>query len=528
MVTRNTHTVRLVYVILLCCFTMSTQADSVARWIKISSDATDIYLGGTLILEIESTGLHDPIELDVLEKSGTFVRETVGTRIAVINQKVVEIALRRMEFQPQELGTHIIGPLRAGEIASNSVFVNVLPAVNHQWQPESDDLQINVTLSNQEPWIHSRLQLDIDLLHRYPLTDEAIELPRLNDFTVRNIYTERRVFTDALQQQRKTSWRYLLFPKTSGASLIGQVAWSGTLIKSRTERAIFERISQPIEINVKPTPLSGNDWWLPATQLKLSESWSQPATSLKAGDEITRTIVLNASGILSGQLPEPQILESRALTQTLINTHRREEIIGNDVHAEAQFIYRVRAQSPIPVFLDTVRIPWWNTHSDSGEEAIIPARRINVGLPERADLLRDLALGTSTAVAFKEWLLDQKFLRWLLTFTGALALCTWVIFNRLRLRNRILHAYSRWNTRKKLHDLNTSANWQALYLATSNLAKQGKITNSESLLAELQQMLFSASATADETRQARLASSIDDLIWQQVRPAKTSNSLAAL
>ena len=50
------------------------------------------------------------------------------------------------------------------------------------------------------------------------------------------------------------------------------------------------------------------------------------------------------------------------------------------------------AQSPIPVFLDTVRVPWYDTVTASAREAIIPARRINVGLPDRADLLASLAL----------------------------------------------------------------------------------------------------------------------------------------
>jgi hypothetical protein len=50
------------------------------------------------------------------------------------------------------------------------------------------------------------------------------------------------------------------------------------------------------------------------------------------------------------------------------------------------------AQSPIPVFLDTVRVPWFDTIERKAKEAIIPARRINVGLPDRADLLADIAL----------------------------------------------------------------------------------------------------------------------------------------
>lgn len=518
---------------LLVLWASSTPADTVARWIKITNTTPEVYLGDTLLLEIESTGLRDPIDLGVLDKVGRFTRETTGTRIAVINQKVVEIAIRRMEFEPEELGTHVVGPLRAGEIVSNSVFVNVLPPVDNNWQPDSNDLKINVSLSRDKPWIHSRIQLDVILRHRYPVAEESVELPTLRGFIVRTVHSERRIFSDDTRQWRQTSWRYLLFPSTSGPVQIGPVTWSGTLIKSRTERADFIRENPQITLNILPSPTAGADWWLPARALSVDETWSKPAISLKAGDEVTRTITINAFGTLAAQLPEPKILASRALEQTLVNTHREERIVDNDIQSEARFTYRVRAQSPIPVFLDTLRVPWWNTETQTNEEAIIPARRINVGLPERADLLRDLALGSTRIGIFKEWLRDQSWLHVLalIAITGVAAALLSTFYSAMK--SGVIHAINRHKTKRSLHKQNQRNNLSGLYNKTSQLLRTGEISNADDLLVELRPLLFDPSCNQansceiqTRTRFTRLIDAV--VVNKPTQMQKKQNHLAPL
>ena len=76
----------------------------------------------------------------------------------------------------------------------------------------------------------------------------------------------------------------------------------------------------------------------------------------------------------------------------MIDESRSQRLVGDHIQASATYKFRMLAESPIPVFLDTVRVGWYDTSQSELREAIIPARRINVGLPERADLLAALAL----------------------------------------------------------------------------------------------------------------------------------------
>jgi len=415
----------------------ATQANDNA-YINLQIDSSEVFSGDTVVLNVESTGLLDPIDFSALLEQTSLLRETTGTRISVINGKVIEIKLRWMDLQPKSPGLLVIGPLLAGDISSNSVHVNVLDLERPDWQPQIDDLQIKTTLTPESALVNQQVVLSVELLHRYPLSGESVSLPSLSEFSHRTIVSERRTFKDENKDWYRTEWRYLLYPRKSGVISIGSIKWTGTTLKSRSERAPFSRTLESLPLSVAKSANTHSGWWLPSNSVKLSEAWSEPPTTLRAGDELERTITIEASAVLAGQIPTPVIPESRAIRQTLIDSKREEKITGNSINSKAVFTYRVKAQSPIPVFLDTVRIPWWDTVSNEAREAIIPARRINVGLPDRADLLSKAALQETGVNRVKHWLQSTNTLRLSLYCLTSLTVLfsLWNLAPALRVRNR--------------------------------------------------------------------------------------------
>jgi len=425
-----------VFIALLLCVNAIHATDN--AYISLQIDGREVFSGDTVVLNVESTGLLDPIDFSPLLKQATLLRETTGTRISVINGKIVEIKLRWMDLQPKSPGVLVIGPLLAGDVSSNSVHVKVLDLERPEWQPQTDDLQIKTTLTPESATVNQQVVLSIELLHRYPLSGESVSLPALTEFSHRTIFNERRTFKDEAKEWYRTEWRYLLFPRESGVIDIGRIEWSGTALKSRSERARFSRTVESLQLSVAKAADTQSTWWLPSDSVKLTEAWSEPPTTLRAGDELERTISIQASAVLAGQIPTPEVPESRAIRQTLIDSKREEKIIGSSITSKAVFTYRVKAQSPIPVFLDTVRIPWWDTGNSEAREAIIPARRINVGLPDRADLLSKAALQETGVNRVKHWLQATNWLRiGLYCLTSFAVLFTlWNLAPALRVRSR--------------------------------------------------------------------------------------------
>ena len=189
---------RLFMLVIITVFSPQTLSAIVEPGIQLISDNEAIYLGDSIIIEVEAVGIPDTLDVSPLFKGADLIRETTGTRIAVINEKVIEVKLRRMEFLPKHEGMIYFGPLNAesirGPVRSNTISINVLPPADTQWQPEENDLQLSMVLSGDDgtridaakfqPFIGQHLIADIVLKHYHPIAEEKLQLPAFDGFDV--------------------------------------------------------------------------------------------------------------------------------------------------------------------------------------------------------------------------------------------------------------------------------------------------------------------------------------------------------
>lgn len=408
------------FTIALLLVGMATVSDAAlaarAEYIRLSTSATEIYEGDAIVLEIEHTGLADPLDLTSLKLVGRIRRETAGTRIAVVGGKVVEIRLRRIEMVPNRKGIVVIGPLRAGAVQSNSISVRVLADRQVQWQPSAEDINARMRVSTLSPYVQQQFLLDIELSHRYQLVSEQFELPDLSGMRVIERYAARRPAIDT-DGMRRVTWRFLLSLDASGPRQIGPFRAHGTMVKSRRERGNFDVTTDPVTLQVQPARTEG--WWLPADSLTLTEHWSTDKRTLSAGDETIRTLHVSATGVTAGQIPDLVMPPARGLKVSRIDQARQTETFDTYTVATAKFRYRVQAMSPVPVFPDTIRLDWWDTREDRARTAILPAQRIEIGMPDREALLKVFDQQESTmarltgqlaATGLRPWLLPVSIL----------------------------------------------------------------------------------------------------------------------
>ena len=434
----------------LSLFLLVLAGPGLARAATISSPSISLRLesdrivsGDTVVLEIESVGLDAPIDLGPLRDIAAIGRETYGTRIAVIEGKVVEVKLRRIEIVPRETGLVIVGPLSAGAVSSNSQSVTVLAEPPPDWSPGPDDLQLVMRVSKADPHVQEEVILDIELAHRHPLVADEMPVPDLSGLDAVPVHEERRTL-DEKAGLRRIAWRYLVWPRRSGALVIPGVSASGEMQKSRLERGAFSVATPPLHLSVRPAAVDSGGWWLPARGLTLSEEWSQEVQGLNAGDEIVRTITVRAAGVRAVQIPDLAMPPARALAITPLGSERKQRITPQGMQAEAIFRFRVRALSPIPVFPDTIRLPWFDTEAGMARESILPARRINVGIPDRDALLLQ---------AVEERTMIGRLAAWLRVTTApgmmaATSLGLLLAAAGLGLGNRIGMLRQRWHVRR--------------------------------------------------------------------------------
>lgn len=361
---------------------------AVDRWIVVRVDGDRFFLGDTIVLDIDSTGLEDPIDFSALDKIANIGRQTAGTRIAVIGGKVVEIKSLRLEITPKAAGHVTIGPLTAGGVSSNTIVIDVEAERPPQWIPTAEDADMTMTVSTPQPWLHQELLLDIRVRHRHPLSDDEVRLPVLGDFRVTPVFEERRTIETSDGGWAVLAWRYLIYPQHSGLITIGAPHLDATLSRTRIERARIELAANPIQLDVRPAA-SPAQWWLPARNVAMKDQWSVEPTGLSAGDEVVRTITVEADGVRPEQIPDIVMPETRGFQITPAGVRRSGSTDDTGSKATASFDFKLRAVSPVAIFVDTVRLPWWDTGKGVAKNAIIPARRIEIGMPDREKLIEN-------------------------------------------------------------------------------------------------------------------------------------------
>jgi hypothetical protein len=128
--------------------------------------------------------------------------------------------------------------------------------------------------------------------------------------------------------------------------------------------------SRPISIEVRP-PMVGISPWLPAKNLKLSESWTKP--SANSNDPYIRTVTIQAVGLVPAQIP--------GVADKLQSTDRykvyadqpvldQREVGGELVSSRSERFTIVPTKSGQAV-LPQIKIGWWNTKTDREEIATL-------------------------------------------------------------------------------------------------------------------------------------------------------------
>ena len=179
---------------------------------------------------------------------------------------------------------------------------------------------------------------------------------------------------------------YAIYPQSSGEVNIAPINFMGQITRSRfgidpfgaPPRTVVRR-SQAIDLNVRSIPdtFTGTQW-LPAENLTIAEEWSGDPLSLRVGEPITRTLIMTARGLISSQLPE---LPNWSLADLKFYPDRAQL---DDEKSDIGIISARREKAAIipnepgVYILPEIAIPWWNTLTDSLENAIVPERTIQV------------------------------------------------------------------------------------------------------------------------------------------------------
>jgi hypothetical protein len=351
-------------------------------------------VGSHVVVEVEGRALEDPPDLAPLFAEADAAGVTTGTRLAVINGALVELRSWRILLVPRKPGPITLGPLHAGDVESNSVTLDVRP--RQVWAPDPADLVASLSLDPPRPYVGQATRLVVTL--RSSVRTEALDIapPMPDGLRLRSLSSPATRPNPAGGWLTEATW--LLVPMASGSVAAAPGRLTAVALSAEGDRAAVDRpLALPV-MDVRPWPAGAPQPWLPARAVGLSETWSVEPSTLRAGDLTVRTLTLEATGVEAAELADPVFAPTRGLS-ILPHAPERETTFGPDGPL-ARLVQRfdIRALSPTPVFLDTIRVPWWDVAADRAREAVLPARRFDVAPPDAERLAAmDKRTGIATA-----------------------------------------------------------------------------------------------------------------------------------
>ncbi len=294
-----------------------------------------------------------------------------------------------MMLRPQETGTFTIPSFTLSNASTDAITINVSDATP-AGSSDDKDIFLLSEVSKQQLYVQEQLIYTVKLYYSIGFDPGA----QLSTPQVTNAVVQQLGGDDNHQEvvngigYSVTERRFVIFPQSSGELIIPPVYFSATVGRRSgvnrlfTNRNIFREVNLSstehlINVVARPNSFDGSTW-LPASELSLTEEWSNNLNEVVVGDAITRNITLTAKGLSSSLLPEISQSDMSGLRFYPDQPTREDKISDEGILGTTMMSTALVASSAGTYLVPEIRIQWWNTILDMVEEAVLPAHEIKV------------------------------------------------------------------------------------------------------------------------------------------------------
>jgi len=350
-------------------------------------DRFNISESETVNLTIEVTGddSGDP-QTAPLQKDFEILSNSHSSSYSIINGSASSKSTWQLMLRPRHSGPLTIPALKVGSSVSSPIMIQVskLQVRTSPSGHPTGDVWLSMEVAPKKLRVQQQAIITIRVYQAVGLNQAQLTEPKAEHAIVERLgdgstYQKR----DSNRTWQVTERRYALFPQQRGHIDIEPVQLDGTALVGgasyfQTSRPIRVR-SNALRLDVTGMPDGWNAVdWLPAKQVKIAETWPQAGKPFTVGEPITRTLTLQADGLSASQLPEfshdlPDHLKSYADKPVLKDDKQQD-----GVHGSRQEKLAIMPMQPGTYILPEIDVAWWNTETETMQQATLPARTFTV------------------------------------------------------------------------------------------------------------------------------------------------------
>jgi len=370
--------IRLITTIALLLFAQLSLADLIA-----SVDRKEIGRSDAVSLQVrysDMAGFSSP-DWSILERDWDIINQDQRQQISFNNGQNSSYTEWSLTLVPRRDGTVLIPALEFKGSKSDPIRITVSKQASKA-ATNTDNFYFEVEVSSGTHYVQEQI-LYIERLYYKVNHDDA----NLSEFTVSGArmqqLAEPKKYITVVDGTRIGVYerRYALFPEEAGTLVIPGQRFSAR-VTGRYDRFrgnVETVVSKPIELDIKAIPASYPQApWIPASRFTIEESFSQPPVQWQAGEPVTRTFTIKATGLSAGQVPPVPMPELDGLRYYPDQTQDSSQVTEQGiVTTVTQSVALVPTQEGTLV-LPEVRIPWWNTLENRVEYLTLKQHEVTI------------------------------------------------------------------------------------------------------------------------------------------------------
>lgn len=336
----------------------------------------------TYVVRAEGRVRGEP-DISAVERQFDLLSRSSSTRIEIVNGQTRQIADWQYQLIPQREGRFTLPPVSVDGVSSNPVEIEVLPEVASA--NELPDIFIEVEADRTSPYVQSQVLYTLRLYLGVATGRKTLTAPQMEggEAIVERLGEDRQYQSDrGGRSYTVVERRYAIFPQAAGPLTIGPATFEAMVIPSRGFSRVQRLRSDSTELDVRPAvppPAKfPNATWLPAKSLRLTEQWADDAADFELGVPRTRTLTIDAEGLLETQLPELEVGQADGIRQYPDQPQLDRRVSDAGLSSTRVERYAVIAQNAGEVAIPGASVPWWNTATETWEVASIEPRTVVV------------------------------------------------------------------------------------------------------------------------------------------------------
>ncbi|MEJ2043448.1 MAG: BatD family protein [Reinekea sp.] len=384
----------------LCLFLVILLSNLAWADVVAHADRTELYDDETFQLSVTVSPIAEleQSDIDALQTLFEITRNYRQENHQSINGRSSSSITYLFGLQPKQVGNLAIPSFHAGNDESQPIFISVKDSSQRKDGLADDAVVLSATLDSTNPYVDQSVILTIELQTKISFAQGAsLSDLQADDFDIEQLDTKN--FTRNKGNSSVSVYQRILrlTPKKAGVYQLPDIRLTAQYPNQQLGR--YVRLSrtasiEPIEVKPIPAEFPASAFWLPATNLTLTDNLSTPL-SVAANEHLEWQITANIKGLDAKRLPDLFSGLESPLADNIRQYKNNPAFADSKRTDSTALVFTQPGQAALPA----VRIPWWDLTTDSLQWATLPARNVQVTGSIAATVPAPAATSTNVATS---------------------------------------------------------------------------------------------------------------------------------